>query len=128
MDIREFVKKRVAEGEKQVSIAKKTGVSQGTIYKLLYTDTKPTMDIIMKIAHGYDIPFDNFIVSEKQTTYSAQSNLNDKELRLIKAFRNLTDSGQDHILTTIDYMVSALRASKKSEVTGGGLMNMNCEL
>ena len=112
MDIRDLVKERVAAGDKQVEIAKKTGVSQGTIYKLLYTDSKPTLDIIVKIARAYDKPL-SLYVADENIPYVGQneSTLTAKEKRLLSAFRNLDERRQDRYLDTIEDMVLALRES-----------------
>lgn len=66
MEIRDFVKATIEAGEKQVAMSRKTGVSQGTIYKLLYTDTKPTIDTIIKICKGYDLPLKDYIEEARE--------------------------------------------------------------
>lgn len=109
MDVRDFVKGLVTAGEKQVAIAKKAGVSQGTIYKLLYTETKPTMDIIMKIAKGYSKQYTDFVVAEDSPAYSASIQLTDSEQRLLTAFRSLDQRRKERFLETIEDIAAALK-------------------
>lgn len=117
MDIRDFVKQRVEEGEKQVEIAKKSGVSQGTVYKLLYTDTKPTMDTIIKIANAYHRPLTDFIAAEEgpQWTPGKPQGLTEREIRLLEAFRSLNERRQDRALETIEDMALAFRELRGNE-------------
>lgn len=113
MDVREFVKKKVAEGERQMDIANRTGVSQGTIYKLLYTNTRPTMDTIMKIAAGYGISYTSLIdadrVAETRPAYGSQPTMTEREQKLLRLFRNLDERRQDRAIDNLEDMVSGLK-------------------
>jgi len=117
MDVREFIKKKVAEGAKQVEIAKRAGISQGTVYKLLYTDTNPTMDTIVKIANGYGLPSSQFIAAEDGPQWDALpvQSLTAKEKQLLKLFRSLNERRQDRALDTLEDMALAFRESRGNE-------------
>lgn len=55
MKIIDFLKEKVAEVGTQSAVARKTGVSHGTINKILSGDTRPELDTIRKIAAAYCI-------------------------------------------------------------------------
>jgi transcriptional regulator with XRE-family HTH domain len=117
MDIRDLVKKKVQEGEKQVDIARKAGISQGTIYKLLYTETKPTLDIIVKLANAYHLPVSEFVAEgdAPQWDKTAGRGLSKKEEQLLSAFSQLDDRRQERIMESIEDMLLALRESQGRE-------------
>lgn len=112
MDVREFIKDRVAAGDKQVDIAKKCGISQATIYKVLYTETELTLPTIKKIAAGYKKPLSDFIgeIAPPDWVVTAQK-INDKERRLLEMFRNIDERRQDRVLEMVEDMALALRES-----------------
>ena len=60
MKILDFLKNKVAEAGTQTAVARKTGVSQGTITKIINEDTKPELSTIRKIAEAYGIPLTEF--------------------------------------------------------------------
>jgi len=43
------------EGVTQVSLANRLGLCHATIYKILHTDTKPTVATLQKIAKGFNV-------------------------------------------------------------------------
>jgi SOS-response transcriptional repressor LexA len=59
--VRELLKKEIAKGKKQIVLANEIGVSHGTIYKLLNTDTRPTTETLKKIADYFKVPLTNLI-------------------------------------------------------------------
>lgn len=119
MDVREFVKKLVSEGVKQVDIAKRSNVSQATIYKLLYTETKPTMDTIMKIAKGYGFSYEKFTAAETGPEYLAPREvLSDKEKEMLVMFRQLDERRQSRIIETLEDMTLAFRESHGRDNAG----------
>ena len=61
MNARELIKNKVAEGISQTEIARKCGISNGTITKILYSDTKLTLETIRKIARAYNIRLSDLI-------------------------------------------------------------------
>ena len=66
MDVCEFIRKKVAETGSQTAIARKTGISQGTIAKICAGDTTPGMETISKIATAYGLPMSYFIDSQNK--------------------------------------------------------------
>lgn len=60
MKIAEFIKQKVAEAGTQTAVSRLTGVSQGTITKILSGDTTPELETIKKIATAYRVPITNF--------------------------------------------------------------------
>jgi transcriptional regulator with XRE-family HTH domain len=56
MDIIKFIKEKVLEAGSQTAVARKTGVSQGTIAKICNGDTNPELGTIYKISSAYGIP------------------------------------------------------------------------
>jgi transcriptional regulator with XRE-family HTH domain len=56
MKIIEFIKTKVQEEGSQTAVSRKTGVSQGTIAKILNGDTTPELETLKKIAAGYKVP------------------------------------------------------------------------
>jgi transcriptional regulator with XRE-family HTH domain len=61
MDAKEFIKSKVLSGISQTDIARKCGISNGTITKILYSETKLTLDTIKKIAIAYGLPLSYFL-------------------------------------------------------------------
>ena len=45
----------------QVGLAQKIGISQATIHKILYTETKHTTDILHKVANYFKVPLSSFL-------------------------------------------------------------------
>ena len=50
-----FIKEKVKEAGSQTGVARKTGVSQGTITKICNGDTNPELGTIYKIAQAYGL-------------------------------------------------------------------------
>ena len=61
MDIIKFIKEKVLEAGSQTAVARKTGVSQGTIAKICNGDTNPELGTIYKISSAYGIPPSRFL-------------------------------------------------------------------
>ena len=61
MTPRYYIKKLVSEGISQTEIARKCKLSNGTITKILYSESKLTLDTIKKIAAAYNVPLSYFI-------------------------------------------------------------------
>ncbi|HEY6872272.1 MAG TPA: helix-turn-helix transcriptional regulator [Geobacteraceae bacterium] len=109
MDPKEFIRKEIQAGKSQTEVAKKVGVSNATIYKILYMDTQLTMETIKKIARAYHKPFSFFV--EEDGAEWIERGLSEKEKRFLAAFRSLDERRQERILETIEDMVLALRES-----------------
>lgn len=60
MKIIDFLNKKVLEAGTQTAVSRKTGVSQGTITKILNGDTNPELATIAKIAAAYGISLIEF--------------------------------------------------------------------
>lgn len=54
--MRELVEAELAKGVSQLELARRMNVSQATIHKILYTETKNTVDILFKIAKYFHVP------------------------------------------------------------------------
>jgi len=67
----EFIKKKVIDAGSQTAVARKTGVSQGTIAKIISGDSKPELGTIKKIADAYGLPLSFFT----ETAENANANI-----------------------------------------------------
>lgn len=83
MNIINFTKEKVAEAGSQTAVARKTGVSQGTITKICNGDTTPELGTIYKIAAAYGIPL-SYFVSDKPEPYGCNTDTPDQ--RVIRRF------------------------------------------
>jgi transcriptional regulator with XRE-family HTH domain len=61
MSARDFIKKLVREGISQTEIARKCSISNGTITKILYSESELRLDTLKKIAAAYSIPIATFL-------------------------------------------------------------------
>jgi transcriptional regulator with XRE-family HTH domain len=61
MKLVEFLKTKVQEEGTLTAVSRKTGVSQGTISKILSGDTKPELPTIQKICKAYNVPLLDFV-------------------------------------------------------------------
>lgn len=82
MKIIDFLKEKVTEVGTQSAVARKTGVSHGTINKILSGDTKPELDTIRKIASAYCVDLSAF-----EEISSVSLNLNAVDTRPLKPQR-----------------------------------------
>lgn len=82
MKIADFIKQKVVEEGTQTAVSRRTGVSQGTITKILSGDTSPELATMLKIANSYGVPIYTF---DEVGYYS------NKELD-IRGYENLTVS------------------------------------
>lgn len=112
MDPKELIENDLKKGETQTGVAMKIGVSNATIYKILYTQTKPTVATLRKIAKAYGIPVSSFLVAEGEEHYSS-SELNDKEQSLVSMFRKLDERRQNRFLENLEDVVLATGESRK---------------
>jgi transcriptional regulator with XRE-family HTH domain len=53
--LRDAIKAELMTGTSQVRLAKNIGVSPGTIYKLLYTDSVPKIETLRLVAKYFDV-------------------------------------------------------------------------
>lgn len=113
MNPKELIEEDLKKGKTQTEIANKIGVSNATVYKILYTHTKQTVATLTKIAKAYGKPIASFIAEETLQYGAAQSGetLTEKERRLVAAFRCLDERRQDRALDNLEDMVLALRES-----------------
>lgn len=114
MNLREFLKQLVSEGQSQSAIARRANVSQSTINNLIHGAENPSMSTIKKIAEAYQKPASLF-VAEASPPYETKPHMTDKEIRLLSAFRSLDERRQERFLDTIEDMVLALRESYAKE-------------
>ncbi len=112
MDPKELIENDLEKGETQTGVAMKIGVSNATIYKILYTQTKPTVDTLKKIAAAYGLSVSSFLVAEGEEPY-ASSTLSIKEQNLISMFRKLDERRQDRFLENLEDMVLAANGLKE---------------
>lgn len=61
MELREFIKIKVEETGSQTAVSRKTGVSQGTINKIVHGDTVAELGTVQKIATAYGLPLEYFV-------------------------------------------------------------------
>lgn len=54
--IKTLIMDALNKDEKQIDLARKIGISQSTIQKILYTNTSPTVATINKIANYFNVP------------------------------------------------------------------------
>ncbi len=120
MDPKELIENDLNKGETQTGVAAKIGVSNATIYKILYTQTRPTVATLKKIAKAYGVPVTSFLVAEGEEQYSSSS-LSDKEKYLIEKFRKLDERRQDRFMENLEDMVLASGESKGRASTVQGL-------
>ncbi|HDZ62533.1 MAG TPA: XRE family transcriptional regulator [Nitrospirae bacterium] len=89
--IRKLIKDDIDSGTKQITLARGIGLSQSSIQKILYTDTKPTVETVKKIAAYYNVLVADLItdniedvgrVSEKESLYL--DDITDKVVLLMK--------------------------------------------
>lgn len=116
MDAKEFIKAEVEKGISQTEIANKVGVSNATVYKMLYTNTTLTLATLKKIANAYGKPI-SFFITEEETAWerSPTVQITPKEKRLLELFRSLNERRQDRALDTLEDMSLAFRESRGSE-------------
>jgi transcriptional regulator with XRE-family HTH domain len=107
VDPKELIEKDLAKGETQTGIAAKIGVSNATIYKILYTQTRLTVATLKKVARAYGVPLSSFLVAEEEEQYASLS-LTEKEQELVNIFRKLDEVRQDRLLENIKDMILAL--------------------
>jgi len=48
----------------QIKLSKEIGISQGTIYKILHTDTQTSIEVLDKIATYFHVPVAQFLCSD----------------------------------------------------------------
>lgn len=48
----------------QIKLSKEIGISQGTIYKILHTDTQTSIEVLDKVANYFHVPVAQFLCSE----------------------------------------------------------------
>ncbi|HET6419239.1 MAG TPA: helix-turn-helix transcriptional regulator [Geobacteraceae bacterium] len=106
MNPKELIENDLKKGETQTGVAMKIGVSNATIYKILYTQTRPTVATLEKIAKAYGVPVTSFLVAEGKEQY-LPSALTDKEQKLILMFRKLDERRRDRFLENLEDMVLA---------------------
>ncbi len=119
MDPKELIENDLEKGETQTGVAMKIGVSNATIYKILYTQTKPTVDTLRKIATAYGLPVSSFLVAEGEEPY-ASSTLNAKEQNLVSMFRKLDEHRQNRFLENLEDMVAAAGTLKDKPAPAKG--------
>ena len=112
MDPKELIEKDLANGETQTGIAAKIGVSNATIYKILYTQTRMTVETLKKVARAYGVSLSSFLVAEEEEQYSSLS-LTEKEQELVNMFRKLDELRQDRLLKNIEDMILAMTESRR---------------
>jgi transcriptional regulator with XRE-family HTH domain len=116
MDVKSFVRQLYESGEKQVNIARKAGISQATVYKLLYTETKPTLDIIVKIANAYGKPIAEMVAAEEGPQWTSQAGkLSNDEWELIEAYRQLDNRRKERALGMVTDMAAVQNSSRERE-------------
>lgn len=120
MDVKEFIRREIEGGATQTSVARKTGLSIGTINNLLYSEsTKVTLETISKIAYAYGKPVTFFIAEQTLvSTEEPTDRLSEKERQLVGMFRNLDERRQDRIIGVIEDMLLALREFYEREKPG----------
>lgn len=106
MNPKELIEKDLKKGDTQTGVAMKIGVSNATIYKILYTQTRPTVATLKKIAKAYGVPVSSFLVAEGEEHYSS-SPLTDREQNLITMFRKLDERRQNRFLENLEDMMLA---------------------
>jgi transcriptional regulator with XRE-family HTH domain len=116
VDPKEFIKKQIEGGVSQTEVANKVGVSNATVYKMLYTKTTLTLETIKKIAKAYHKPI-GFFIGEEDTQWSKTEGrgLSKKEEQLLSAFCQLDERRQERIMESIEDMLLALRESQGKE-------------
>ncbi len=120
MNPKELIEKDLEKGSTQTGVAVKIGVSNATIYKILYTQTRPTVATLTKIARAYGVPVSSFLVAEGEEHYSS-SPLTDKEQNLISMFRKLDERRQDRILENLEDTVLAAGELRERSTPANGL-------
>ena len=61
MNIKQFLNKKLLDGETQTSIARLCGISQSTVNNLLQGQENPRMSTLRRIATAYNVPLSQFI-------------------------------------------------------------------
>ncbi len=120
MNPKELIENDLKKGETQTGVAMKIGVSNATIYKILYTQTRPTVATLKKIAKAYGVPITTFLVAEGEEQYGSSS-LSDKEQNLISMFRKLDERRQDRFLENLKDMVLAAGESRERNCDSNAL-------
>ncbi len=115
MDPKELIENDLARGETQTGIAAKIGVSNATIYKILYTQTKLTVATLKKIAKAYGVPLSSFLVAEEEEHYASLS-LSEKEQELVAMFRKLDERRQTRFLENMEDMILAMAELRRRGV------------
>lgn len=129
MDAKEFIKNEVDRGISQTEIANKVGVSNATVYKMLYTNTTLTLATIKKIAKAYGKPLSFFIAEEGPVWENGTTEkMSPKEKKLLQLFRSLNERRQDRALDTLEDMALAFRESRGSEPQEKNLTGSKSEL
>jgi len=129
VDPKDFIKKQVESGVTQTEIANRVGVSNATVYKMLYTNTTLTLATIRKIAKAYGKPLSFFLqdsVAEEAPYWEAATDaLPEEEQRLLAAFRQLDDRRQTRAIETIEDMALAGRESNEREGPANDSADLN---
>lgn len=128
MDIHVFIQKKLRdEGYTQPALAKKIGISQGTVSNLLTGATNIRADIKYKVARAFGLDpaafDDNTVIAEKHSEYIAPLTANER--RLLNGFRQLDRRRQERILETLDDLVLARKESLDTDPPGCALSTAN---
>lgn len=95
---------KALESKTQVDLAEEIGTSQGTIYKLLHTETRPTTDTLRKLAAYFHLPLYALLEEEeaplpKTAADSGETHTLDPLIReVIEVMENLPDEAKQEIL------------------------------
>lgn len=89
--IRELIQREIDKGVKQIALARGIGISQSSIQKILYTDTKHTLDTIKKVAAYFKIPLETILAEMgemvAEETAPHYEELKDDEREMLAIYR-----------------------------------------
>ncbi|MCC6345662.1 MAG: helix-turn-helix transcriptional regulator [Nitrospirales bacterium] len=95
---------KALEKKTQVDLSEEIGTSQGTIYKLLHTETRPTTDTLKKLAAYFRLPLYALLEEEesplpKTAADSGETHSLDPVIReVIEVMEKLPDEAKQEIL------------------------------
>jgi transcriptional regulator with XRE-family HTH domain len=123
MRIISFLENKIAEAGSQTAVSRKTGVSQGTLSKIILGDTKPTLETIQKIATAYNLPVSTFIDDNLKDQVSAETNkvlatmaasgVDPVQAAYLKWFASLTIEEQHQIYLNKSYVIGGIPKNLK---------------
>lgn len=112
--IREFLKEKARAEGSQSALARKTGISQAGINKIIHGGSqKVAVETIQKLADAYQKDIAFFLVGESPQLPHEEIARTEKEKRILMLFRGLDEHRQNRFISLLEDMALAQTESGK---------------